>query len=683
MRRGELEGLGQRIKRSLPRAFASASVALRIEEVDRPRKGRSARTLCAGVLAAALATGLAIVGACGGGSAGAPSAAVASTVEGEALFAPIRAQWAAAGPAERAALRPRLTDIVAELGRRNDGLEPLARAYLAIAWLDAGVPNAADAVSRPLVDGPTGNAHDLGLLVHGAALRRTGQAQKALAVLEPLAGKLLDPFARPLLYEELTEAALAQQAWDDALIYAEAWLRATPGEDHLAARAAVAKALARIPDTVASSVLESARRNPGLAGHSEEMLALLRERLESEASDETLAAIADGGVDDAALAPTTGTMPSFDEGPPHFSPKALAVLVPTSSSVHGELAAAVARASQLTLDPLPDDEAPAGGAAAKLDAGGADARVASAPRTHHRLMVFDTAGSALGVARALETAERAGAAVVIGGLTQAESDALANAAQARKIPALLLRAPTFARPADATWWSLGPSEAEEIATTLGASSSAPRVIVHADRAPDDADAREGLSVGCSDAPKSAGAPTYPVSLWRAKKVAAILVLGDARCALKVAREVEREPGGAKGWPLRWVLAPSAVEAVVERSSFARTALGAGVVPASEEAPPALRKLWLDQAGPVGFAAALAHDAVTLATIATPGDLPSTQDVLTIARARETTRARLASAKGDLWTTTASGLRDGALPRAFRATDLAAGDALRPSWLKNR
>jgi hypothetical protein len=47
-------------------------------------------------------------------------------------------------------MRPMLADLVADLGKKGDSLEPLARAYLAIAWLDAGVPAAADAAARPL-----------------------------------------------------------------------------------------------------------------------------------------------------------------------------------------------------------------------------------------------------------------------------------------------------------------------------------------------------------------------------------------------------------------------------------------------------------------------------------------------------------------------------------------------------
>src|SRR5260221_724273 len=80
--------------------------------------------------------------------------------------------------------------------------------------------------ARPLLEGPVGNAHDLATLVKGAALRRQGKSAEAITVLQPIVGKLLDPFARPILYEELVEALLDEQRYDEALVFAEAWLRA-------------------------------------------------------------------------------------------------------------------------------------------------------------------------------------------------------------------------------------------------------------------------------------------------------------------------------------------------------------------------------------------------------------------------------------------------------------------------
>ncbi len=93
---------------------------------------------------------LVLVASCNRAAGEVPEVAVASQSSTEAAFAPIRARWASAGPAVRAAMRPMLADLVADLGKKGDSLEPLARAYLAIAWLDAGVPAAADAAARPL-----------------------------------------------------------------------------------------------------------------------------------------------------------------------------------------------------------------------------------------------------------------------------------------------------------------------------------------------------------------------------------------------------------------------------------------------------------------------------------------------------------------------------------------------------
>src|SRR5438067_2412140 len=123
-----------------------------------------------------------------------PVVSLATTPEAEARFASVRLRWAAATPAERAAMRPELSALQAWLESRGDGLELVARAYLAVAWLDAQVPSAAEAIARPLYEGPPGVTHDLGILVLGVAQRRQGHSAAAIETLRPIVGKLIDPF---------------------------------------------------------------------------------------------------------------------------------------------------------------------------------------------------------------------------------------------------------------------------------------------------------------------------------------------------------------------------------------------------------------------------------------------------------------------------------------------------------
>src|SRR5437763_295793 len=121
-----------------------------------------------------------------------PVSSLATSPAAEGRFSSVRTRWIGASRRERAAMRTELTEIEQWLEKTDDGLEPVARAYLAVAWLDADVPNAAEAVARPLYQGPPGVTHDLGVLVQGIALRRTGHATGANATRQPLVGKLID-----------------------------------------------------------------------------------------------------------------------------------------------------------------------------------------------------------------------------------------------------------------------------------------------------------------------------------------------------------------------------------------------------------------------------------------------------------------------------------------------------------
>lgn len=634
-----------------------------------------------------------------------PAVALATSPAAEARFQSVRARWLLGGAADRAAMRQELTELERWLEDTDDGLEPVARAYLAIAWMDANVPAAAEAVARPLYEGPPGVNHDLGVLVQGVVLRRTGHAAEAIEVLTPLVGKLIDPFARPILYEEMTHALMDEGRFDEAVAFAQAWLRSSDGVDRKVLHADVARALSRLPLDVAKSTIDTQRASKGTAGYSPELILILAARLNGGEGELAIdadggLALADGGgfdaswlaIPDDAAAATMVTTPL----PVRFDPRAIALLLPTTTAAESANATAAFRGATAALNasiaatgalPVKSDKSEK---SEKADAGkgDADASVAPPSAASHHLAVFDTGGTAAGVLKSVDLAERDGAALIVGGVTEAESNALATLAQLRKIPTILLRPPsappTLANGEARVYVVLAGSLADERAATMASATSATTsgemAVVDPWPAQGSTEAYplDPLHARCDAAPKSVTEPAFPIGAWRARKVTTVVVLGDAHCARAVAAELL---AATPQFRPRLVLAPTALELVHEPLGLARTVLGAGVVPADDNAPAALRALWLEQKSPVGWLGALGHDGTALALAATPGDLLDTVDPSEIQKARATTLARLVKAQGELWTTTAAGPNaSGVVPRTMYPRSANAGVAWHPAWL---
>ena len=634
---------------------------------------------------------------CGSTARETPVVSLATSPAAETRFASVRVRWIAATRPERAAMRTELTEIEQWLEKSDDGLEPIARAYLAVAWLDADVPNAAEAVARPLYQGPPGVTHDLGVLVQGIALRRTGHAKEAIAVLQPIVGKLIDPFARPLLDEEMTEALIDEGRYDEAIAFTQAWLRAGATSDRKALHENVARVLQRIPIDVARRTVDAQRTSKGTAGYSPELILILSARLddvdeELVETDGGLALAGDGGkpFDAAGLEFNTdaGSMVTLPL-PVRFDPRAIALLVPTSAAGQGAAATASIRGATsvfATLS-LPSPSAvDAGLAGAKKLSLGGDASVVAPSAAAHHLGVFDTGGTAAGMLKAVDAAERDGAAVVIGGATDLEANVLALLAQTKHLPAILLRAPTAPPKIGASertfYVVLGGSAADEAKLTMAAAATVPGVQAVVEAYPETPTAAkvaptDPLHSRCDATPETASGTAFPIATWRAKKVSAVVVLGDAFCAERVAQELA---AAKPAYRPQLVLGPSAMVLIHETLPLARTVVGAGQLPADDAAPASLRALWIDQRAPVGWWAAFGHDAATLALSATPGDLLPTLEADEIQKARLTTLDRLTRAKGELWSTDAKGVTSLTVPRTTFVRSVGAGGAWHPAWL---
>lgn len=616
-----------------------------------------------------------------------PVASLASSPETEARFDAIRTRWTDASSKVRAGMRPELEALLIDVARRGDGLEPIVRAYLAMAWLDAGVPAAAEAVARPLVEGRPGVPNDLATLVKGASARRLGRARESIDLLRPLVGKLIDPFARPMLYEEITEAHIDDERWEDALVYAEGWLRSATPAERLAVRAAVQRVLRRIPEPVVLRLLEAEANAPPEARHSADLILALAARLE-EAQGQVAGSTDGAPAGDAGAASPTPEAPVItgDAGAPvlsalvslpRFDPRTIALLVPTSAPGWAPIASAIVRAATGVT-------APTLATALHGDAGPDASSALNVPPVGHRLLVFDTGGTAAGAVAALDAAERDGAAVVVGGAIDAEASALVAAARPKRIPVVLLRRaggaidPKGEKP---TWISVGPSLDDEEQATVAIAKAVASEVAIVEPWPDPGTTPEPptdpMRWRCDASPKVAGGTAFPIAAWKAKKVSAIVVLGDARCARRIAVELATSPGAFRP---AFVLGPGALDLAHEPIPFARTVLGAGALPADDLAPQDLRTLWIDQGAPVSWWNGLGHDAAALAASALPGDLLPVTETAKLQQARTTTANRLLAAKASLWTTTAKGpAANGVVPRTTSMRAFAPGAAAHPAW----
>ncbi len=187
--------------------------------VRRPAMTRILRaTTLAGALLATAA------GCSGSGRAPKPVASLAKTEKAQIEIQAILELWGRSSREQRMALKPRL-----EAFKRLHGAEPPAlTADALLAWVimeEGAFARAETLASVVQVRTKAGTTNDVARTIQGAALRRRGEPDAALRLLTPLVSKLIDPWARALLNEEIVQSALAAKQWQRALQLMSVWLR--------------------------------------------------------------------------------------------------------------------------------------------------------------------------------------------------------------------------------------------------------------------------------------------------------------------------------------------------------------------------------------------------------------------------------------------------------------------------
>ena len=592
-----------------------------------------------------------------------PVATLSTSPVAASAFAELRSKW------ELRKLDPAsASDFVRRFP--NDGAVPLAKVYLAFAFLQEGDVIKADGVLTSLAELKPGATRDLANVARARSLRLQGAPQSALDMLRPLVGKVVDDVDRETFLEEVALTAVAAHDDYEALAYLDAWLRGVGEDDRDRVRIKIAQILETLPRSVLEQTYRTMRSRGVASGYSmdtQKLVAARLSRIAVESNDAALArwlldvsgasAIQTGG--DAGL--ELGELASSRRGL-SVSGKTVGLLLPTRTRELRDEAADVVRGVSWALD-LP------------RRAGAADGV---------RLVTRDDGVDDASTRVAMEELAGEGASVIVAGFDRASADRASLWSEQSGVPVLLLAAPSAARMPKTSAFVLGERTERELAM-LGealvrhAVKTAAFVI---DTTEDETAGRAAEAGGLvllpptrCDVPLSeAGKPRFPVDAWMASGAQGWLVSGPTQCARDVLRDVKRlleRRRSPNDRVIAVTLEAGVTPAEVPRGIVVLSA-SAGLVPIlatrPEEAHEEDVRTFIDRFGVrPSYWTALGRDAGALAGAAlAPLPADATSEPRAVAQRRAIVQAGLLGARLRLWTTDDKGIgADRTLPRALR------------------
>jgi hypothetical protein len=566
----------------------------------------------------------------------APVAALAQSRGAQEAFRPLRLRFVGAERSQRAKLEPNLTWFVTNFPK--DGETPLAKVYLALIAVDKGQIDRARDLAREAQGQPSGTTRDLADLVEGAILLSQKSATQAFERSLPLVGKLIDPYARVLLDEQIVMAGIAARRWYEAVAYMDLWLRDAPEEDAASVRAAVRRALESIPGEALELMLQTMRTAGAGTGYGNEIRKAVVARLAGVAIEQQDTALARRLVESSSGNQSLGEAAEGLEelassgGAPAVDGRSIGLLVSTGKSKLGERAADV-------LTGVVDALRLSG------EAGAPD---------HVRLTTRDERETQRTLL-ALDALASQGASVLIVGLDAAQAQIAAAFGERHRIPVILLTPPSETK-VQPPVFVLGDST-ERAATLLveavvnqGAKSVAPI----GGSVPTSMSGRATFVESSScDAPESqAGESRFPIAAWRAARVDHILLLGDASCASEAIDDVV----AARLPATRAAIGLEAAVVVGEPGKMTSLVNTSGNFPLrhGDTSSPLFGFKKRQGRAPSWFAA-LGHDAAVLARAALrslPLDRADAKDE--VDKRHDAVRDAILRAEADLWTTEARG-----------------------------
>lgn len=538
----------------------------------------------------------------------------------------------------------------------NDGLAPLARVYLAFALIEQKeIPRAREIVAS-LRDLPPGSTRDLWVVAQARLLRLSGEPDRALDLVRPLVGKMVDPTARELLLEETALDAIEAQRHYEAVGYMDAWLRGVTETDRDRVRASAAKALSQLPPAVLESTYRAMRAQSGSSsGYSLDIQRLIAQRLAEIALEK-----GDPNLARWLLDPSGGTpLPTGDAGSllgelatsrrglVSVQGRTIGLLLPTGNPALRDEAAEVVRGISWALD-LPRSE--------KSENDGV------------RLVTRSDYGDTERTEAALEELAGEGAAVVVAGFDPGTSARALAWGDKTGMPVVALELPLEAR-RHSHGFLLGESrvhELEALATAFASRGMTKIGFVTEAKDPERSveigtvTSTGGITllppVGCDLAPPHPGEPRFPFAQWGKEGAKGWIVSGPSDCTRDALREamITAPRGATVGVVLEGA-------AIAERLTTMRVlTVSAGIVPVRESTPDADVKAYVQQLGArPGWWTALGRDAGMLirkAIVALPLDTATT--VMAVTMRRATLEAGLLAARTRLWTSETQGFDSG-------------------------
>ena len=556
-----------------------------------------------------------------------PEAALAASAASQKSFRALRAAWFAGSGRDRRKLEPELRAFLVRYPR--DEQSDMVRVLLAFdcasrgALLDARV-----LLAR--VRARVGSVHDFSLVAEAFTLLRDGKSEAAWSVLEPLAGKIVDPDERLVFSETRLRAATAAHRYGHALAAAEELLAEAPPDVQASMQEVVRQqfqAASKAGLVESLDTLDHAEADEGAISLARAWLKkMLRERLVSIAVREKDASLARDLLDSAPAqlrASESGSALVDIAGGGQSAP----LISGRSVGLALSLGTSDARRRSASL---------AAGMARGLGSPGA----MNAPGAVH-LLTQEDGGTDAGTIEALRELSAEGAAILVAGVDGSSADAGALFAEENAIPVILVQPPETVTGPFRHVFVLGESSSNEQAAIDAELSRRGLLRI----------ARVGRLGEPCDAPTlNAGSSRFSVQQWRSERVSALLVLGPSACASDVVRELR-----AAAFVPELALGLEAADFVYASDApAARFALGAGSFPTTAR---------LDAADnpalpPLEWYEALGHDASQLVKGALEGFPDGREDNGRVVRELHARAERaLDSARATLWTSDERGFSE--------------------------
>jgi len=586
---------------------------------------QAARALVAGVTYGAACAAL-LAGCAGSGSAqGAPEAALATSRAAQDEFRSLRKRFVGATPAARGRLAGSLESFLERHG--DDPRARVARLYLAWAYIQRGELARARSLTDATEEGALGSARDFATITEAAIAERQGDAARALALLEPLAGKVVDSDQRAMFDELYVAAAVSAKKWPHALQGMVDWLSEAAADEQEAVRGAVQDALARLPASVLEKALAAPAEPPASEATTGRVAA--REWLR-RAARERLARLALEARDSALARRVLQASASVRPGESEAALSRLASENAIVARIAGRVVGLALSLGQSEAHRRSAQVATGMTRALGLAGSGGDDAI--------RLVVRDDGGDADGLERTLAELAGDGAVILVAAVDDRDADRAVRYADRSALPVIVLATPRSPPPAGSYAFLLG-IDSEPVRSALRGALATRGIATPAEIGP------SGTS--CTTQPSAAGEPRFPVQQWKKERLDALLLLGDASCSRDALRELDAvrvKPTlglGFESAELFETLAPA-------RSVLAATA---GSFPYREQAAPSDMRRWVEASGaPPRWYEALGHDAARLASAALEGfPVARAEDTQAVARLHRQARARLSSARAELWT----------------------------------